>query len=323
MSNKVKQAIANIQNTYGKESISLIGDKPRVAMPSISTGILSVDLALGIGGMPKGRICEIFGAEAGGKSTLSLQVIAQAQRAGGSAAYIDMEHSLDPAYCEVLGVDVPNLIVSQPDFGEQALDITNELITTAGVAVVVVDSVTALIPKAELEGDMGDSFMGVHARLMSQAMRKLTGVTSKTGTLLIFINQLREKIGQSYGDPSTTTGGRALKFYASVRMDVRRIGPLKNGDDIYGARTKIKVAKNKVAIPFKEAEVDLIYGQGFCRETDILDIAVTHGLVEKSGAWYSYKGERIGQGREKVRELMESRPEITDELEAAIRESEG
>lgn len=322
MTDVIDQAISKIQKTYGKESIARIGDKPRVVMPSISTGILSLDLALGVGGLPKGRICEAFGAEAGGKSTLALQVIAEAQRAGGAAAYIDMEHSLDPAYCAALGVDVPNLIVSQPDHGEQALEITNELITTGAVAIVVVDSVTALIPKAELEGAMGDSFMGLHARLMSQAMRKLTGVVSKTNTCLVFINQLREKIGQTYGDTSTTTGGRALKFYSSVRLDVRRIGALKDGDELIGARTKIKIAKNKVGVPFKEAEVDLVYGRGFCRETDILDLASERGLVEKSGAWYSYNGERIGQGRERAKEYLESRPEITDQLEAAIRERE-
>src|SRR5471030_1542166 len=287
-----------------------LGSKDVVPISVISTGSISLDAALGVGGVPRGRVIEIFGPESSGKTTMALHVIAEAQKVGGMAAFIDVEHALDPAYARKLGVDVDNLLVSQPDYGEQALEITNALITSGSIDVLVVDSVAALVPKAELDGEMGDSFMGVHARLMSQAMRKLTGIVSKSNTCLIFINQIREKIGVMFGNPETTTGGRALKFYSSVRIDIRRIGAVKEGDTIVGSRTKIKVVKNKVAAPFREAEFDILYGEGISREGDTLDLAVLHNIVDKSGAWYSYAGERIGQGRENVRSFLKENKEV-------------
>jgi recombination protein RecA len=293
------------------------------AVPSISTGSISVDFALGIGGFPRGRISEIFGPESSGKTTIALQVVAEAQKAGGMAAYIDVEHALDPAYARKLGVDVDNLLVSQPDYGEQALEITNALITSGSIDVLVVDSVAALVPKAELDGEMGDSFMGVHARLMSQAMRKLTGIVSKSNTCLIFINQIREKIGVMFGNPETTTGGRALKFYSSIRADIRRIAAIKDGDVVTGNRTKVKIVKNKMAPPFREAEFDIIYGEGISKEGDLIDLGVAQNLVEKSGAWYSYKGERIGQGRENARQFLKDNPEVFKKLDTELRKALG
>jgi len=289
----------------------------------IPSGSISLDAALGVGGFPRGRVVEVFGPESSGKTTLALQVIAQAQKAGGAAAFIDAEHALDPAYARKLGVDVDNLVVSQPDCGEQALEITNALVACGGLDVVVIDSVAALVPKAELEGEMGDSHMGLHARLMSQALRKLTGVVARTNTLLVFINQIREKIGVMFGNPETTTGGRALKFYSSVRVEVRRMAAIKDGDNIVGNRTKIKVVKNKVAAPFREAEVDILYGEGVSREGDLLDLGVTQELVEKSGSWFSYAGERIGQGRENARAYLIANPQIREQLDAALRNKLG
>jgi recombination protein RecA len=293
------------------------------AVPAISTGSISVDFALGIGGFPRGRISEIFGPESSGKTTVALQVVAEAQKVGGMAAYIDVEHALDPAYARKLGVDVDNLLVSQPDYGEQALEITNALITSGSIDVLVVDSVAALVPKAELDGEMGDSFMGVHARLMSQAMRKLTGIVSKSNTCLIFINQIREKIGVMFGNPETTTGGRALKFYSSIRADIRRIAAIKDGETVTGNRTKIKIVKNKMAPPFREAEFDIIYGEGISKEGDLIDLGAAQNLVEKSGAWYSYKGERIGQGRENARQFLKDNPEVRKKLDLELRKALG
>jgi recombination protein RecA len=289
----------------------------------IPSGSISLDAALGVGGFPRGRVVEIFGPESSGKTTLALQVIGQAQKTGGTAAFIDAEHALDPAYAGKLGVDVDNLIVSQPDYGEQALEIAGALIGSGGIDVVVVDSVAALVPKAELDGEMGDSHMGLHARLMSQALRKLTGTVARTNTLLVFINQIREKIGVMFGNPETTTGGRALKFYASVRVEVRRMTAIKDGDKIIGNRTKIKVVKNKVAAPFREAEVDILYGEGISRESDLLDLGVLHELVEKSGSWFSYSGERIGQGRDNARAFLVANPEAREQLDAALRKKLG
>ena len=271
----------------------------------ISTGSISFDAALGVGGVPRGRVIEIFGPESSGKTTITLQIIAEAQKAGGLAAFVDAEHALDPAYAQKLGVDIDNLLVSQPDYGEQALEIVEALVRSNAIDVLVVDSVAALVPKAELDGEMGDSHMGLQARLMSQALRKLTGTVSKSRTCLIFINQIREKIGVMFGNPETTTGGKALKFYSSVRIDIRRIGAVKDGDVVVGSRTKVKIVKNKVAAPFRDAEFDILYGEGISREGDVLDLAVLHNIVDKSGAWYSYQGERIGQGRENVRGLPE------------------
>jgi len=293
------------------------------AVPSISTGSISVDHALGVGGFPRGRISEIFGPESSGKTTVALQVVAEAQKLGGMAAYIDVEHALDPAYARKLGVDVDNLLVSQPDYGEQALEITNALIASGSIDVLVVDSVAALVPKAELDGEMGDSFMGVHARLMSQAMRKLTGIVSKSNTCLIFINQIREKIGVMFGNPETTTGGRALKFYSSVRADIRRIAAIKDGETVTGNRTKLKVVKNKLAPPFREAEFDIIYGEGISKEGDLIDLGVAQNLVEKSGAWYSYKGERIGQGRENAKQFLKDNPDMRKKVDTELRKALG
>jgi recombination protein RecA len=294
-----------------------------MAVPAISTGSISVDFALGIGGFPRGRIAEIFGPESSGKTTIALQVVAEAQKAGGMAAFIDVEHALDPAYARKLGVDVDNLLVSQPDYGEQALEITNALIQSNSIDVLVVDSVAALVPKAELDGEMGDSFVGVHARLMSQAMRKLTGICARSNTSLIFINQIREKIGVMFGSPETTTGGRALKFYSSVRCDIRRIAAIKDGEAVVGNRTKVKVVKNKMAPPFREAEFDIMYGEGISKEGDLLDLGAAHNIVEKSGAWYSFRGERIGQGRENARQFLKDNPEIKAKVDIELRKALG
>src|SRR4030088_2507270 len=320
----LEQTLAQIEKQFGKGSILRLGSKDAIVpVAVISTGSISLDAALGVGGLPRGRVCEIFGPESSGKTTIALQVVAEAQKKGGIAAFIDVEHALDPAYARKLGVDVDNLLVSQPDYGEQALEITNALITSGSIDVLVVDSVAALVPKAELDGEMGDSFMGVHARLMSQAMRKLTGIVSKSNTCLIFINQIREKIGVMFGNPETTTGGRALKFYSSVRADIRRIAAIKDGDVVVGNRTKVKVVKNKVAAPFREAEFDIIYGEGVSREGDLLDLGVTHNIVEKSGSWFSYKGERIGQGRENVRQFLRSNPDIRERINTELRKALG
>jgi recombination protein RecA len=290
---------------------------------AISTGAISIDYALGVGGMPRGRVVEIFGPESSGKTTLALQVIAEAQKSGGMAAFVDAEHALDAAYAQKLGVDIENLLVSQPDNGEQALEIVEVLIRSGGIDVVVVDSVAALVPKAEIEGEMGDAQMGLQARLMSQALRKLTGVVSKSKTCLVFINQLREKIGVMFGNPETTTGGRALKFYASVRVDIRRIASIKDGDMVVGGRTRIKVVKNKVAPPFREAEFDIMYGEGISRVGDLLDLAVDKRIVEKSGAWFAYGGERLGQGRENVKQFLRDNPEVAGAIEDRVRREMG
>ncbi len=315
--------LGQIEKQFGKGSVIRMGSQPSLAIPAISTGSISVDYALGIGGFPRGRISEIFGPESSGKTTVALQVVAEAQRAGGMAAYVDVEHALDPVYARKLGVDIDNLLVSQPDYGEQALEITNALITSGSIDVLVVDSVAALVPKAELDGEMGDSFMGVHARLMSQAMRKLTGIVSKSNTCLIFINQIREKIGVMFGNPETTTGGRALKFYASVRCDIRRIAAIKDGETVTGSRTKIKIVKNKLAPPFREAEFDIVYGEGISKEGDLVDLGVEHNLIEKSGAWYSFKGERIGQGRENAKQFLKDNPDIRQKIDTELRKNLG
>jgi len=313
-------ALAQMDKQFGKGAVLRLGSSAVVPVQVISSGSISIDTALGVGGFPRGRVVEVFGPESSGKTTICLQVIAQAQKLGGTAAFIDAEHALDPIYAHKLGVDVDNLLVSQPDSGEQALEITAGLIASGALDVVVIDSVAALVPKAELDGEMGDSHMGLHARLMSQALRKLTGVVSRTNTCLIFINQIREKIGVMFGSPETTTGGRALKFYSSVRIDIRRIGPLKDGDVIIGNRTKVKVVKNKVAPPFREAEFDILYGEGTSREGDLLDSAVTRNVIEKAGSWFSYKGERIGQGRENARQFLKSRPDVLGRLDIEMRE---
>jgi recombination protein RecA len=301
-----------------------LGSKEAIVPISvISTGAISFDAALGVGGVPRGRVIEVFGPESSGKTTITLQVIAEAQKAGGMAAFVDAEHALDPIYARKLGVDVDNLLVSQPDYGEQALEITEALVRSGAIDVLVVDSVAALVPKAELDGEMGDSHMGLQARLMSQALRKLTGTVSKSRTCLIFINQIREKIGVMFGNPETTTGGRALKFYSSVRIDIRRIAAIKDGDQAVGSRTKVKVVKNKVAAPFREAEFDIMYGEGISREGDVLDLAVIHNVVEKSGAWFSYKGERIGQGRENSKQFLKENKDIALKIETEVRRALG
>jgi recombination protein RecA len=315
--------LGQIEKQFGKGSVIRLGAQAVQAVPTISTGSISIDVALGIGGFPRGRISEIFGPESSGKTTVALQVAAEAQKVGGMAAYIDVEHALDPVYARKLGVDVDNLLVSQPDYGEQALEITNALITSGSIDVLVVDSVAALVPKAELDGEMGDSFMGVHARLMSQAMRKLTGIVSKSNTCLIFINQIREKIGVMFGNPETTTGGRALKFYSSVRADIRRIAAIKDGEIVTGNRTKIKIVKNKMAPPFREAEFDIIYGEGISKEGDLVDLGVQHNLIEKSGAWYSYKGERIGQGRENAKQFLRENSDVFKRVDTELRKQLG
>ncbi|HEX4164758.1 MAG TPA: recombinase RecA [Bryobacteraceae bacterium] len=316
--------LGQIEKQFGKGSILRLGAKEAIVpVSAISTGSISVDYALGVGGLPRGRICEIFGPESSGKTTIALQVVAESQKQGGMAAFIDVEHALDPIYAKQLGVDVDNLLVSQPDYAEQALEITNALITSGSIDVLVVDSVAALVPKSELDGEMGDSHMGVQARLMSQAMRKLTGTVSKSNTCLIFINQIREKIGVMFGNPETTTGGRALKFYSSVRLDIRRIAAIKDGDTVTGNRTKVKIVKNKVASPFREAEFDIIYGEGISKEGDLLDLGATHNVVEKSGSWFSYKGERIGQGRENARQFLKDNPDIRTRIDAEVRKTLG
>ena len=317
-------AFAQIEKQFGKGSIMRLGSKEAIVpIAVIPTGAISFDAALGVGGFPRGRVVEIFGPESSGKTTIALQVVAQAQKTGGMAAFVDAEHALDPGYAKKLGVDVDNLLVSQPDYGEQALEITEALVRSGAIDVLVVDSVAALVPKAELDGEMGDSHMGLQARLMSQALRKLTGTVSKSRTCLIFINQIREKIGVMFGNPETTTGGRALKFYSSVRVDIRRIAAIKEGDVVTGSRTKVKVVKNKVAAPFREAEFDIMYGEGISREGDLLDLAVNNNLLEKSGAWYSYKGERIGQGRENARQFLKDNAETFTKLEAEVRKHLG
>src|SRR5882757_7025697 len=319
-SRAIDLALAQIEKQFGKGSIMRLGNKEAIVPISvISTGSISFDAALGVGGVPRGRVIEIFGPESSGKTTITLQIIAEAQRAGGLAAFVDAEHALDPVYARKLGVDTDNLLISQPDFGEQALEITEALVRSGAIDVLVVDSVAALVPKAELDGEMGDSHVGLQARLMSQALRKLTGTVSKSRTSLIFINQIREKIGVMFGNPETTTGGRALKFYSSVRIDIRRIAAVKEGDVVVGSRTKIKVVKNKVAAPFREAEFDILYGEGISREGDVLDLAVTHNIVEKSGAWYSYAGERIGQGRENVRSFLKDNLELLERIEVDVK----
>jgi len=313
-------AITQIEKDHGKGAIMRLGSRDiLVPVSVIPSGCLSIDAALGVGGFPRGRVVEVYGPESGGKTTLTLHVIAEAQKLGGQAAFIDAEHALDPVYARKLGVDVDNLLVSQPDNGEQALEIAETLIRSGGVDIVVVDSVAALVPKAELEGDMGDPQMGLQARLMSQALRKLTGIVSKSRTCLIFINQIREKIGVMFGNPETTTGGRALKFYASMRVDIRRIQAIKEGDRVVGSRTRAKVVKNKVAAPFREAEFDIVYGEGISREGDLLDLGVDKGVIEKSGTWLSYAGERMGQGRENARTFLKENKDIRDKLEHALR----
>jgi recombination protein RecA len=313
-------ALGQIEKQFGKGAVMRMGDVSAVgAADAISTGSLALDVALGIGGLPRGRVIEIYGPESSGKTTLTLQVIAEAQKAGGTAAFIDAEHALDPAYAEKLGVNVDELLVSQPDTGEQALEITDMLVRSASIDVVVIDSVAALTPKAEIEGDMGDSHMGLQARLMSQALRKLTGNIKRSNTMVIFINQIRMKIGVMFGNPETTTGGNALKFYSSVRMDIRRIGSIKKGDEILGNETRVKVVKNKMAPPFKKAEFQILYGTGISREAELIDLGVQHGFVEKSGAWYSYGEDRIGQGKDNVRGFLVQNPDIADEIEAKLR----
>src|SRR5437879_3750155 len=312
--------LGQIEKQFGKGSILRLGSKEAIVPVSvISTGSIAVDSALGIGGFPRGRICEIFGPESSGKTTIALQVVAQAQKNGGMAAFIDVEHALDPIYARKLGVDVDNLLVSQPDYGEQALEITGALIASGSIDVLVVDSVAALVPKAELDGEMGDSHMGLQARLMSQALRKLTGVVSKSKTCLILIHTIREKIGVMFGNPETTTGGRALKFYSSVRADIRRIAAIKEGETVIGNRTKIKIVKNKMAPPFREAEFDIIYGEGISKEGDLVDLGVAQNMVEKSGAWYSFKGERIGQGRENAKQFLKDNPDARKKLDTDLR----
>ena len=317
-------AVSQIEKQFGKGSIMRLGQRNAIApIEAISTGSISIDYALGVGGLPRGRVTEIFGPESSGKTTLALQVIAEAQKLGGMAAFVDAEHALDAQYAQKLGVDLENLLVSQPDNGEQALEIVEVLIRSNSVDVVVVDSVAALVPKAEIEGEMGEAQMGLQARLMSQALRKLTGVVSKSKTTLVFINQLREKIGVMFGNPETTTGGRALKFYASVRIDIRRIASIKDGDQVVGGRTRVKVVKNKVAPPFREAEFDVMYGEGISREGDLLDLAVEKRIVEKSGAWFAFSGERLGQGRENAKQFLKDNPDVRRTIEERVRKELG
>lgn len=316
----LENALAQIEKQFGKGSIMKLGESSaKIAVETISTGCIALDVALGVGGVPRGRVVEIFGPESSGKTTVALHIIAQAQKAGGTAAFIDAEHALDASYASRIGVDIENLYVSQPDTGEQALEIAEHLARSGAIDVLVIDSVAALVPRAEIEGEMGDAHVGLQARLMSQALRKLTGVISKSRCTSIFINQLREKVGVMFGNPETTPGGRALKFYASIRLDVRRVDSIKQGTDIIGNRTKVKVVKNKVAPPFKQADFDIMYGTGISLEGSILDMAVEHGIVNKSGAWYSYQEERLGQGRENVKELLKERTELANELENAVR----
>ena len=319
-SRAIDLALSNIEKQFGKGSIMRLGAKDAIVPISvISTGSISFDAALGVGGVPRGRVIEIYGPESSGKTTITLQIIAEAQKAGGLAAFVDAEHALDPVYARKLGVDVDNLLISQPDYGEQALEITEALVRSGAIDVLVVDSVAALVPKAELDGEMGDSHVGLQARLMSQALRKLTGTVAKSRTSLIFINQIREKIGVMFGNPETTTGGRALKFYSSVRIDIRRIGAVKDGDVVTGSRTKAKIVKNKVAAPFRDAEFDILYGEGISREGDVLDLAAANNIVEKSGAWYSFSGERLGNGRENVRNFLKANPDVFSRIDKELR----
>ncbi|HMB82425.1 MAG TPA: recombinase RecA [Terriglobales bacterium] len=323
-SKAIDLAFAQIEKQFGKGSIMRLGSKEAIVpIAVISTGAISFDAALGVGGVPRGRVVEIFGPESSGKTTIALQVIAEAQKAGGMAAFVDAEHALDPGYAKKLGVDVDNLLVSQPDYGEQALEIVEALVRSNAIDVLVVDSVAALVPKAELDGEMGDSHMGLQARLMSQALRKLTGTVAKSRTCLIFINQIREKIGVMFGNPETTTGGRALKFYSSVRIDIRRIAAIKEGDVVTGSRTRVKIVKNKVAAPFRESEFDILYGEGISREGDLIDLAVAQNILEKSGSWFSYKGERIGQGRENARTFLKENKDTMAKLDAEVRKALG
>ncbi len=319
---KALEAVFNvIEKEYGKGSIMKLGDAQPVSVDAIPTGCMTLDMALGVGGVPRGRVIEIYGPESSGKTTVALHIVAEAQKAGGEAAFIDAEHALDPVYAGKLGVDIDNLIVAQPDTGEQALDIAEALVRSGAVDVIIIDSVAALVPKAEIEGEMGDSHVGLLARLMSQALRKLTGITAKSGTVVIFINQLREKVGVMYGNPETTPGGRALKFFSSVRIDVRRIEAIKNGTELVGNRTRAKIVKNKVAPPFKEAEFDIIYGEGISKDGNLLDVAVELGIIKKSGAWFSYNGEKLGQGRDNVKKYMKENPEFKDTVERLVRET--
>ena len=320
----LQATLGAIEKQFGKGSVLRLGSREAVApIAAISTGSISVDYALGVGGVPRGRIIEVYGPESSGKTTLALQIVAQAQKKGGIAAYVDVEHALDPAYAQKLGVDIDNMLVSQPDYAEQALEIANTLIASNSIDVLVVDSVAALVPKAELDGEMGDAFVGIQARLMSQAMRKLTAVVSKSNTCLIFINQIREKIGVMFGNPETTSGGRALKFYSSVRVDIRRIAAIKDGDAVVGNRTKVKIVKNKVASPFREAEFDIMYGEGISKEGDLIDLGVANSLVEKSGSWYSYSGERIGQGRENAKSFLKENADMASKLDTDLRVKPG
>jgi len=321
----LQAALTQIERQYGKGSVMRLGDDPRngEAIDVVSTGSIGLDAALGVGGLPTGRIVEIYGPESSGKTTLTLETIAQAQKKGMTCAFIDAEHALDPRYAEKLGVDIDNLLVSQPDTGEQALEIVDMLVRSAAVGMIVVDSVAALTPKAEIEGDMGDSHMGLQARLLSQALRKLTANIQKSNTLVVFINQLRMKIGVMFGNPETTTGGNALKFYSSVRLDIRRIGAIKKGDEIYGNQTRVKVVKNKVAPPFKQTEFDILYNQGISKESELISIGVEHEIIDKSGAWYGYEGTRIGQGKDKVRDFLKENPELAEEIEGKVRTALG
>ena len=315
----VEAALSNIEKKFGKGSIMRLGEREVSDVPAISTTSLSLDAAVGVGGVPRGRIVEIYGPESSGKTTLALHIVAEAQKAGGVAAYIDAEHAMDADYAGKLGVDIAQLLISQPDSGEQALEIAEALVRSNGIDVIVVDSVAALVPRAELDGEMGDSLPGLQARLMSQALRKLTAIVSQSNTCFIFINQIREKIGVMFGNPETTTGGRALKFYASMRLDIRRIGAIKDGDRVVGNRTKVKVAKNKVAPPFRECEFDIMYGEGISREGDLLDLAVAHRVLEKSGAWFSYKGDRLGQGRENAKQSLKDHPDVLKRIEREVK----
>ena len=312
-------ALGQIEKQFGKGSVMRLGDSQAYDVEAVSTGSLGLDIALGIGGLPKGRVVEIYGPESSGKTTLTLQVVAEVQKAGGTAAFVDAEHALDPSYAQKLGVNIDDLLVSQPDTGEQALEITDMLVRSGAVDLVIVDSVAALTPKAEIEGEMGELQVGLHARLMSQALRKLTGNIKRSNTIVIFINQIRMKIGVMFGSPETTTGGNALKFYASVRLDIRRIGAIKNGEEVVGNQTRVKVVKNKVAPPFREAEFEIMYGQGISREGEIIDLGSEHAIIEKSGAWYSYKGERIGQGKDNVRNFLKEHADIAHDIESQIR----
>jgi len=326
MENKNKAldaALAQIERAFGKGSIMKLGQREALEIEAISTGSLGLDIALGIGGLPKGRVIEIYGPESSGKTTLALHVIAEAQKKGGACAFVDAEHALDPAYAKKLGVDIDNLLISQPDAGEQALEIADTLVRSGAIDVLVIDSVAALVPRAELEGEMGDSLPGLHARLMSQALRKLTATISKSNTLVIFINQIRMKIGVMFGSPETTTGGNALKFYASVRLDIRRIGAIKNGEDVVGNQTRVKVVKNKVAPPFKVVEFDIMYGEGVSKVGELIDLGDKAGVVEKSGSWFSYDGQRIGQGRENAKKYLRENPEVAAAIEKKVRENAG